>query len=568
MQSGRPSVPPRARHRGYRREQRWPSISWWLSAILVVAIAAWAITFLVRAFDDDDASSDGQQTIAITVVDAQTGAPVQDAELRAGSAVGHTNASGTVLVPVPVEPITITINHAGYEPVYGELDNTMAAQQQVALNPVVGESTQNPGESAQAAPTLAETAAPTATTESIAPAGGQSEGTGIAGTIVDAQGNAVVGANILVDGDVFFSDQSGRFEATSGQPGQQMRIWASGYADQFPTAPDAGELTVQMERLDIKAAYLTGNRLTDQARIDELIEIIDTTELNALVVDIKEANVFYETGVQFFVDAGAVTPLFDPAALVQQLKDHGIYAIARIVVFNDPIVAQNRPDLALKDDSGEIWLGWNGVPWVDPFHQELWQPNIDLALEAAAMGFDEVQYDYVRFPSDGDLTTAAFAGDYASEETRVATIVEFLEMTQEQLRPTGTKLGADIFGIIAVYPEDQGIGQRMLDFTEVVDFIHPMVYPSHFNEGSIGVDGHPNSFPYETLDITIGLGQAKIPGLELKMRPWLQDFTMGEPEYGPEQVRAQIDATMDNGASGWMLWNPDSEVTVGALEPA
>jgi len=95
-----------------------------------------------------------------------------------------------------------------------------------------------------------------------------------------------------------------------------------------------------------------------------------------------------------------------------------------------------------------------------------------------------------------------------------------------------------------------------------------MVYPSHFNEGSIGVDGHPNSFPYETLDITIGLGQAKMPGLELKMRPWLQDFTLGDPPYGPEEVRAQIDATMDNGASGWMLWNADSEVTVGALNPA
>jgi hypothetical protein len=182
------------------------------------------------------------------------------------------------------------------------------------------------------------------------------------------------------------------------------------------------------------------------------------------------------------------------------------------------------------------------------------------------MGFDEIQYDYVRFPSDGDLSTANFAGEY-TEENRVATIVDFLELTQEQLRLTGAKLGADVFGIIAVYPEDQGIGQRLPDFAEVVDYLHPMIYPSHFDVGSIGVDGHPNDFPYETLDISVGLGMAKIPGMELKMRPWLQDFTLGDRVYGAEEVRAQIDATMKHGSSGWMHWNADSSVTEGALEP-
>ncbi len=562
MQSGRPSVPPRTRSGGYRRQQRWSSVSWWLSAVFVIALAAWAVTLLIKAVDDDG-NPGSEETITISVFDAQTGLPVPEAELRAGNAVGHTNESGAVLVPLPSEPVTLTITHAGYNPVYGQIDSTMAAQQQVALNPLSGE---QPVVTPEATlPAAAEN--PTATTAEAA-TGGQSTGTGVTGVITDSGGNPIAGATILAGGQVFFSDDAGRFETATGGPGDQLRVWASGYADQFPTATGPEAMSIQLERLDIKAAYLTGARLTDQARIDELIEIIDTTELNALVIDIKEGNVFYDTDVQFFIDAGAVTPLFDPAALVQELKAHGIYTIARIVVFNDPVVAKNRPDLALKDDNGGVWLGWNGAPWVDPFHQELWQPNIDLALEAAAMGFDEVQYDYVRFPSDGDLNTADFAGDYTSEETRVSTIVQFLKMTQEQLRPTGVKLGADVFGIIAVYPEDQGIGQRMLDFAEVVDFIHPMVYPSHYNEGSIGVDGHPNSFPYETVDITIGLGQAKIPGLELKMRPWLQDFTLGEPEYGPEQVRAQIYATMENGASGWMLWNPDSKVTVGALDPA
>ena len=564
MQSNRPSVPPRARSSGYRREGRWPSVSWWLSSILVIALGAWAVTLLVLAFDDDNSKSESD-SIAIIVTDSQTGLPVVDAELRVGSAVGRTNESGTVMVPLPASPVTLTISHAGYHPVYGQLDSTMAASQQVALNPITAETEGTTGE-VQPLPTETAAAVAGTTTTPVTPAGGQT-GAAVTGVITDSSGSPIVGATILAGGEISFSDDAGFFEAHAGQLGQQFRVWASGYADQFPTATGPEEMALQLERLDIKAAYLTGARLNDQARIDELIEIIDTTELNALVIDIKEGNVYYDTKVQFFQEANAVTPLFDPAALVQQLKDRGIYTIARIVVFNDPIVAQNRPDLALKDTNGDVWLGWNGAPWVDPYHEELWQPNIDLALEAAAMGFDEVQYDYVRFPSDGDLQTANFAGDY-TEESRVGTIVEFLELTQEQLRPTGVKLGADVFGIIAVYPEDQGIGQRMLDFAEVVDFIHPMVYPSHFNAGSIGVDGHPNDFPYETLDISIGLGQAKIPGLELKMRPWLQDFTLGDLEYGPEEVRAQIDATMDNGASGWMLWNADSVVTVGALQPA
>ncbi|MBX3071957.1 MAG: hypothetical protein KF883_15740 [Thermomicrobiales bacterium] len=568
MQQSRRSVPPGVPTRGYRRQRRWPNVSWWLSAILVVALTAWAITLLVRLFDDDSTPASPEH-IAIIVSDAVTGQAVQDAELRVGDAVGRTNESGAVLVPLPDEPITLTITHAGYNPVYGQIDSTMAAEQRVALNPVDPNQVEaQPAPTQDAGQVVVMTPTSEQTTAQETPVTGQGGATGVNGRVVDASGNPIEGAVVLAGSDVVFSDADGQFQAPTAQTGQALRVWASGYTDQFPTATGPDAMTVQMERLDIKAAYLTGARLADEARINELIGTIETTELNALVIDIKEGSVYYDTGVQFFIDAGAVQPLFDPAALVQRLKEKGIYTIARIVVFNDPIVAQNRPDLALKDVNGGIWLGWNGAPWVDPFHRELWQPNIDLALEAAAMGFDEVQYDYVRFPSDGDLNNADFAGEYTSEEVRVGTIVEFLEMTQEQLRPTGVKLGADVFGIIAVYPEDQGIGQRMLDFAEVVDFIHPMVYPSHFNEGSIGVDGHPNSFPYETLDITIGLGQAKMPGMELKMRPWLQDFTLGDPPYGPEQVRAQIDATMDNGASGWMLWNADSEVTVGALNPA
>lgn len=565
----RPETRPRTPVHGYRRRQRWPGFSWWLSALFVVGITALAVTLLVDT-DNNDPPAQSMETVAIAVVDSTSGQPLPGAAVQIGALAAQTDESGVARLSYSSEPMMITVTREGYHAAYGRIDATMSLDQQVALNPAPAGSA---GAEQPAAATGGETSAPagaavvvqadTSTTSSDSPSSGEP---GVSGTVVDEDGLPISTATILAGSEVVFSDEDGRFELPNSAAGTQLRVWASGYADQFPMAAYDGDVTVQLTRMDVKAAYLTGARLNDEAKIAELIEVIERTELNALVVDIKEGVVYYDTGIQFFRDADAVSPVFDPAALVQRLKDHGIYTIARIVVFNDPIVAQNRPDLALKDDNGGIWEGWNGGAWVDPFYRELWQPNIDMAVEAARMGFDEIQYDYVRFPSDGDLSTANFAGDY-TEANRVSTIVEFLEMTQEQLRPLGAKLGADVFGIIAVYPEDQGIGQRMSDFAAIVDFVHPMIYPSHFDVGSISVDGHPNDFPYETLDISVGLGVAKIPGMELKMRPWLQDFTLGEREYGPEEVRAQIDATMKHGSSGWMLWNADSSVTEGAMEP-
>ena len=149
------------------------------------------------------------------------------------------------------------------------------------------------------------------------------------------------------------------------------------------------------------------------------------------------------------------------------------------------------------------------------------------------MGFDEVQYDYIRFPSDGDLSTADFGPDY-DEESRVGAIVEFLKLTQQQLKPTGAKLAVDVFGVAAVFDDDQGIGQRVADFAPIVDYVCPMVYPSHFEEGFQGLPGDPNDLPYETIELSIRLGSGQDARMELKMRPWLQDFDWGDTVYGPE----------------------------------
>jgi hypothetical protein len=308
----------------------------------------------------------------------------------------------------------------------------------------------------------------------------------------------------------------------------------------------------------VRAIYISANSAADPATLDSIIQLVNETELNAVVLDIKEDYIWYDTQVAFFQDADAVSPIYDVEEVLQTLKDNGIYTIARLVVFKDPIVAENRPDLAIQDDNGGLWRGWQGEAWVNPFLEELWEANIQLAIEAAQLGFDEIQYDYVRFPSDGDLSTADFGRDSYTMDDRVGAISSFLDESHERINEAGAWLAADVFGIIALYDDDQGIGQYLRELAKHVDFVCPMVYPSHFDAGSINVGngGEPNDYPYEVIEISMAGALEKMPGMEEKLRPWLQDFSLGGMKaYGPDEVRAQIDAAEASGATGWLLWN-------------
>jgi hypothetical protein len=196
----------------------------------------------------------------------------------------------------------------------------------------------------------------------------------------------------------------------------------------------------------------------------------------------------------------------------------------------------------------------NGVAWVNPFNEEVWAANIDLALELAGRGFNEIQFDYVRFPTDGDLAAMDF-GREVTESIRVETIAGFLGEARSTLSADGTMVGADVFGFTLLL-DDLGIGQNVGRIAEVVDYVCPMVYPSHFPDGSIDVDGPPNDFPYETIEISLSAGEEKVARSRGKLRPWLQDFSLpGMSDYGAAEVRAQIDAAEANGAAGWMIWN-------------
>ncbi len=562
--------------RSWHSARRWPGVSWWFSLLFVAGLGAWGLTLLFDIGGGSTGSS--PSSLEITVVDLDSLMPIAGAEVGMSGEIAITDDNGVARLAYPEEPEVITVAASGYVPIHGQADTSVVAFQSVGLRPsgeaeqaaVVQQPTAEPtpvNVAPTAAPQPPLALAPTGFQESMLASAASPGAMTLSGIVRDNGGQPIWQATVLANGAFTETGTDGTFALEGVSAGSPVRVWASGYADQFLEVPTEGSLDVSLERQDIKAAYLTGPKLGDQETFDYLINTINATELNALVIVVKEYNVYYETGVQFFQDADAVQPLIDPAAMVAELHANGIYAIARLVVFNDPVIAEAHPELAVKDINGGVWRGYDGHAWVNPFQTELYQPNIDLALELAGMGFDEIQYDYIRFPSDGDLSTSDF-GPVWDEEARVGAIVSFLEMTQKQLKLTGTKLAVDVFGVAAVFPDDQGIGQRIADFAPVVDYVCPMVYPSHFDDGFMGLAGNPNDLPYETIELSIGLGQQKIPGMELKMRPWLQDFSWGDREYGPEEVRAQIDATMDQGASGWMLWNPDSYVTIGALQPS
>jgi hypothetical protein len=329
----------------------------------------------------------------------------------------------------------------------------------------------------------------------------------------------------------------------------------------------AGATSAAPDEFAAKAVYL--NPLMDDGYdLDRLLALIDRTELNALVIAVKEEGVYVDTGVDLFREAGTVVPYYDVAAVLDALHARDVYAIARQVIFKDTLLAEARPDLAVIDAAtGGPWYDMNGVAWVNPFSEDVWAANIDFAVELVRLGFDEIQFDYVRFPTDGDLETMDF-GREVTESVQVETITDFLGEARAKVAAAGAKMGADIFGFTLIQ-DDIGIGQNIGRITKVVDYVCPMVYPSHFPDGSIAVDGQPNDFPYETIDISLGVGQEKVPGLKRKLRPWLQDFSLpGMSEYGPAEVRAQIDAAEANGAAGWMIWNAASVYHEDAFTPA
>ena len=307
-------------------------------------------------------------------------------------------------------------------------------------------------------------------------------------------------------------------------------------------------------------------------KVWQLTEIARTTEVNALVIDVKDDRglTLYRSTVPLARQIGAdtVQPMSDRRfqILMDSLRAQRIHPIARIVVAKDPLLAERKPQYAIKRrDSESPWLDGAGRPWLDPTHPEVWRYAADLALEAVRRGFAEVQFDYVRFPDEDRIIRE---GRYAKmgARTRAQVIRDQIGALCDLVRPSGVPCTIDVFGLTATDSTDMGIGQRWESFIDRADIVLPMVYPSHYAPGTFGIR-NPNAQPYRTIDQSIKDMKRRSAGIAnaAKIVPWYQDFTLGPPRYGAAQVRAQIRAGEANGVPDWILWNPGSRYSVDAF---
>jgi hypothetical protein len=313
-------------------------------------------------------------------------------------------------------------------------------------------------------------------------------------------------------------------------------------------------------------------------KIHRLIDVAKRTEVNTLVIDVKDDRgyLLYPSRVPLANEIGAdaqnsdIMPMSHKRlrALLDTMRAHNIYPIARIVVVKDPMLAKKKPEWAIKRKSdGLPWLDKNGNPWLDPHQQGVWDYAAELAEEAVDLGFSEVQLDYVRFPDERRIVReAAFA--LAEGRPRAAVIRQQLGTMRQRLAPLGVPMSIDVFGLTTSDTTDMGIGQRWEDFVDQADYVLPMTYPSHYGPGSYRI-AKPNAKPYEIIDNALKDAKRRsegIPGAAAVI-PWYQDFTLGAPRYGVTQVQAQMQAGYDNGIASWILWNPSSNYTLGALRP-
>ncbi len=337
----------------------------------------------------------------------------------------------------------------------------------------------------------------------------------------------------------------------------------------------------------IKAVYATGWSAGSKNYISYLDDIFKTTQINAVVIDIKDVsgNVLYKTRDQKVKEYGNyVRAIPNIKELIRYLHNKGIYVIARQVVFKDYNLAQKRPDLAVYNKAGTedkskpvLWQDKNGMYWVDPASKEVQDYNISIAKDALAYGFDEINFDYIRFPSDGKLKDMGFPFfDEATPKNLV--IKDFYQRLRESI--PSAKISVDIFGLTTIKSDDLGIGQIIEDSFDYFDYVCPMLYPSHYATGFIGYK-NPSEYPYQVVKYSmdgallkqVSYVKIQTAGIKesnrklAKIRPWLQDFTLGTV-YNTDMVKQQIKAVEDSmgqNFNGFMLWNPLNLYTKEAI---
>lgn len=376
--------------------------------------------------------------------------------------------------------------------------------------------------------------------------------------VVDARTlNPIEGAWVTVAGRVERTDANG--VATRPAAGQVIGARAPGYrrmAWRGPASPP-GMHEIALLPFQPKALYLSFYGIGDARLRGAALKLLDETELNALVIDVKgdTGGVPYRSGVALAAEVGAqkVITVRDFPELLARLRARDIYLVARIVAFKDNLVARARPEWAVRTAEGAVFADREGLAWGDPFRHEVRDYVIDVAEEAARLGFDEIQFDYVRFP---DATGLVFAQP-STEANRVAAISGFLSEARSRLAPYNVFIAADVFGYVVWNRDDTHIGQRIEELASHLDYISPMLYPSSFQYG-IPRYRDPLAHPYEIVRLSLDNARKRTGLPAVRFRPWLQafrDYAFDHRAFGRDEIAAQIRAAESFGANGWMLWN-------------
>lgn len=505
-------------------------------------------------------------TLSGTVTDSLSGAPLAGATVTVGRATATTGNDGFYrLTDLPIDATEISFDADGYAGTQATFDLAASQTLTASLRPDVLQGTlidQVTGEPIPHATIIA---------------GEQITSTAVTSVRIDRS-------------------PDGSFRLDDVPETGYVQVLAPGYRKAvFEIAAGGIPDTIALEPFKARALYVkTSTAAYMPERMEEFWQKLDETELNAMVIDLKSDNmvdlglIYYDSQVPLIQELGTSQDLMDIGAILAEAKRRNVYTIARIHVFShDNVLAETRPDWAAQNRNGcvpnenrkcngPVFYADFDVAWLDPWNRNVWDYNIQLGVEAAQLGFDEIQFDYIRFPSDAsDIKNMVLSGGYNWREDPDAlynNIAELLSIAHEEFNTHGAYFSADIFGYAAFQPQPS-IGQRADLMSQHTDYLCPMIYPSHFLPNELGF-ANAAAHPYEIIEASLARGEALIDGNRAKQRPWLQAFTLVwvpdslRVNYGDREVRAQIDATEDSPYGyGWALWDPDNHYEWGAIRP-
>jgi hypothetical protein len=313
--------------------------------------------------------------------------------------------------------------------------------------------------------------------------------------------------------------------------------------------------------VEIRGVHVTLGLASLPGKLQEYVDL-QRDGLTAIELDVKDENGeigFMPRSVPLATKVGAAREYYLPREAARLVHGRGMYLVGRVVVFEDPALSRARPDLAIRRSDGSVWRDAAGLGWTNPYDRRVWKYNVDVAVAAARAGFDEILFDYVRFPSDGDVGSAVYRNPRSLGKREA--VPAFLRYAAGRLEPLGVRVSAAVFGLSA--SRDLGIGQIPRRMAPYLDHVYPMTYPSHFGPGELGL-ADPGGTPGATVDRALRRFDRALRGNDVLVVPWVQDFSFSTP-YGIEQVKAQIDAARRSGAKGYMLWNAHGVYTEGAL---